>query len=83
MKRKSLFLFLLSVCFPIQLVLADCVPTKTLISDNGSCNSSINQISKTVVWDVMFGSNGPVRVVPHGIGYCGNGLECWPAFFLP
>lgn len=83
MKQVFSFLFLLSVCFYVQPVFSDCVPTKTLISDDGICSPSTNEITKTAIWRVYFGSNGPVTVTPHGVGYCGNGLECWPVFYSP
>ena len=79
---SALFLFLLAVCLPIQVVLADCVPDATLLSDTGSCTSN-NEIYKVAVWNLYFGPNGPTRMSSNGYGYCGNGLECWPIFFSP
>jgi hypothetical protein len=81
MKRISLALFLLSICLPVRSAFADCVPTKTFLGENSICISQWNQISKISVWDVTFGSNGPVQVKPSGIGYCGIVLDCWPVFY--
>jgi hypothetical protein len=40
---------------------------------------STAQYSKSIVYDVTFGSNGPVRFFPNGIGYCGA-INCYPVF---
>jgi hypothetical protein len=81
MKRILLSLLLLSVFLSARSVFPDCVPTKSLISDKGTCDSSTNQITKTAIWRVYFGNNGPVAVMPDGVGFCSNELECWPIFY--
>jgi hypothetical protein len=81
MKIWTLCFFLLVFCSLAEITLADCVPTKTLISDTSSCNAATNELRKVAVWDVTFGNNGTYRVVPSGIGYCSANITCWPSFY--
>lgn len=84
MKRSSLFLLLLVLVGSVRVASADCVPTYYKHFDSGdqpfTCPPG-NQINKYVVWKVTFGNNGPTNVVPSGIGYCNQSIQCWPIFY--